>query len=135
MNVRVVFTGRQTADGETVHTTFTAAGTWEEVPGGRKLCYTEEKESAAVSMTVCGERVLLIRRGEITTHLILEQQKPHVCRCATPFGVWEMNARTVFLQTAFTAAGGALRARYTLETGGGDMEHEIEILVEEVPIC
>ncbi len=134
MNVRVVFNGKQTADGETAHTSFVAAGTLDLVPNGTKLCYTEEQD-ATVSVTVCGGQVLLMRRGETTTRLVLEQGKSHPCRVSTPFGVFEITARTVVLQTEFTAAGGVLRAQYTLDTGGGETQHELEILVEEVPTC
>ncbi len=130
MNVTVRFCNHQTTDGETTLTTIDAVGTLNTTKNGFKLCYTET-DGATVTVSVDDTRVLFIRKSGITTHLILEENKQHLCHCKTPYGEMTFPVDTHHLCTDLSACGGTIRAHYTMET----IINEIEILVEEVPTC
>lgn len=134
MKVSVRFSNRQTADGETTLTTIDAVGTLSATKNGIKLCYTET-DGATATVSVDDTRVLLIRQGEITTRLILEQNRQHLCRCKTPYGEMTFPVDTHQLSVDLSALGGTIRAHYTMGMGNDTIKNEIEILVEEVPTC
>lgn len=136
MKVTVRFSNRQTADGETAQTVLDALGTLQTTSNGIKLCYAEADETnATVTVSVCDNRILFIRQSEITTRLILEQNKQHLCHCKTPYGEMTFPVDTHQLSADFSAHCGTIRAHYTLVTGNETVKNEIEILVEEVPTC
>ena len=134
MNVTVHFCNRQTADGETIPTVLDATGTLNTTKNGFKLCYTEP-DGAAVTVSVDDTRILFIRKSEITTRLLLEENKQHLCHCQTPYGDMTFPADTHKLSAKISATGGAICAGYTMSMGNGTINNELEILVEEVPTC
>lgn len=134
MKVTVHFCNRQTADGETIPTALDAAGTLNTTKNGVKLCYTEP-DGATVTVSAADNRVLFIRRGEITTRLTLEEKKQHLCHCKTPYGEMTFPVDTHGLRADLSAGGGTICAHYTMTMGNDVIKNEIEILVEEVPTC
>ncbi len=134
MKVTVRFCNRQTADGETNLTTIDAVGRLTTTKNGVKLCYTET-DGATVTVSVDDNRILFIRQSEITTRLLLEQNKQHLCRCKTPYGEMTFPVDTHQLSVDLSAIGGTIRTVYTMVMGNGTIKNEIEILVEEVPTC
>ncbi len=134
MKVTVHFCNRQTADGETNLTTIDAKGTLNPTKNGFKLCYTEP-DGATVTISVADNRVLFTRQGEITTHLLLEEKKQHLCRCTTPYGEMTFPVDAHQLSADLSAVGGTIRTVYTMVMGNETINNEIEILVEEVPTC
>ncbi len=137
MDVRVSLRSVQRMDGETETTEMAAHGTLELLPEGARLCYTESPQDggAAVTVTVRGAQTVIERRGEISSQLLLEKDKRHLCRYETPYGRMILHAQAHRLAFSFEANTGILQAAYTLDINGGYTEQEIEIRIKEVSLC
>ena len=137
MKVQISLHSAQTIDGETDANDMTAYGTWERLPDGWRLCYTESEQDggASVTVTVCGGETVIERRGEISSRLRLQEGKRHECRYETPYGRMALHAeaKRIFFSDAEDTA--VLRAVYTLDLNGACTEQEIEFRIKEVSQC
>ena len=137
MKVRILLRSIQTENGETASSCLTARGTLDLTADGAKLCYTESEKDggAAVCITVCGNQTEIDRRGEVSSHLVLENGKTHPCPVQTPYGSFEVCATALALKFLFEKSDGLLVAEYTLDTNGADTRRRIEIRIKEVSPC
>lgn len=137
MDVQISLRSVQKMDGETETTELTANGTMERLPDGMRLCYTESMKDggAAVTVTVRGAQTILERRGEISSHMIVEEGKRHACRYETPYGRLNLHTQGKRLSFAVSGNTATLQAVYTLDMNGACTEQEIEFRIKEVSQC
>ena len=137
MEVHVSLCSVQHLDGEQTRTELTARGTLERSDDGVRLTYTEAPDDggAHVTVTVRGTQTVIERRGEISSRMILEQNKRHLCRYDTPYG--QLSLHTQATKVVFTDKGNTalLQAAYTLDMNGACTEQEIEFTIKEVSPC
>lgn len=132
MTVEVAFRAVQTIDDESTETVWTARGTVETTENGWHLFYTEPSEDGAdVSIMVRKKQVVIKRRGETVSRMILETGHRHLCRYDTPYGKLNLYTNT----TALTVTPTRIEAVYLLEMNGGYTTQEIEIAIKEVSEC
>ena len=104
----------------------------EETENGWHLCYKEPSEDGAdVSVTIRDKQVVIERRGETVSRMILEAGRRHLCRYDTPYGNLNLYTNTTVL--AVTPM--RIEAVYALEMNGGYTTQEIEIAIKEVSEC
>lgn len=137
MDVNVSLRSAQRMDGDTETTKMAARGTLELLPNGAKLRYTETAQDggAAVTVTVRDAQVVIERRGELSSQLLLEEGKRHPCRFETPYGRMILHTQAKRLAFSFEKSAGILQAVYTLDMSGACTEQEIEIRIKEVSQC
>ncbi len=135
MQVTVTLTAVQTVDTETERTEQVAQGQYECTADGFRLQYTEPPQedgtSAAVTVTVRGEQVVIERRGEMVSQLLLEEGKRHLCRYETPYGRLVLHTRT----SRLAVTEWSIHAVYALEMQQAHTDHEIKIRIKEVSQC
>ena len=134
MKVRISLRSTQTIDGETATSEMTAYGTWEPQSDGGQLRYVESAQDggALVTITVCGGEMVIERRGENSSRLLLEEGKRHVCRYETPYGNMTLYTEAKRLLFSDLKNAAILRAAYTLDINGACTEQEIEFRIKEV---
>lgn len=137
MEVSISLRSVQRMDLEEEVTELAALGTLELLSDRVKLYYTEAAQDggAVVTITVRGAQVVIERRGEISSQLLLEEGKRHVCRFETPYGRMVLHTQAKRLAFRFEKNAGTLQAAYTLDMNGGYTEQEIEIRIKEVSPC
>ncbi len=139
MNVTISFCSAQTVDDERTETAFTTTGVLEMTSDGKKLCYQEPPQEgvagADVTITVRGTKLLIERRGETTSQMILEKNKRHICRYDTPYGRLILYTIASYVAFDFQEGAGQLTARYTLDMNHAVTAQEIEIQMREVIPC
>ena len=134
MNVHVSLRLVQRIDGEQAETELTALGTLEHLEDGVRLTYTEAPDDggADVTVTARGAQLVIERRGEISSRMILEQDRRHLCRYDTPYGSLSLSTQAQKLLVADWGNTVLLQAVYTLDMNGACTEQEIEFRIKEV---
>lgn len=137
MDVSVSLRSVQRMDGDVQTTEMTAFGTLEQLSDGARLRYTESLQdgAAAVTVTVRSGQVVIERCGELSSQLLLEEGKRHLCRYETPYGRMILHAQAKRLAFSFSGTAGTLQAVYVLDMNGAYTEQEIEIGIKEVSQC
>ncbi len=131
MRAQITVKGIQHMDGETAETLQQAAGILRQSPGGMTLTYKQEDTVTVV--TVSSEQIIIERRGEYSSRLILETGKTHSCPYGTPYGSFMLGVTARKITNELQENGGRLTLAYELDMGSGmTTDHEIEILVKEV---
>lgn len=133
MRVSITIVGVQRADGEETRTETTAAGMLRFAGEQAILTYTERQEDGeriAVSVQCTDREVLVERRGAARSLLRLRLGERCVCNYGTPYGTFPITTHTHALQNAL-AADGTLTMAYTLEVGGGTIDHTLHLRVQE----
>ncbi len=130
MKVTVTVTNRQRMDGESAVTTLSAVGTWEN--GVLRYETTEEGVTDVTTLTVTPQKVVMERRGQLTSRLVFEPGLTHSCPYGTPYGQLELPVTTHRLKAALTAHGGTLALAYTLDAGGSLLENQLNLTIKEV---
>lgn len=135
MNVKVTVRSVQTMDGETEETVFETDGEYEKAENGARLSYRQTDENGTVNTVITvKETVCIERTGVLSSRLILEKDKPHLCPYGTPYGTFSLGVTAKEIQNFLTADGGTLRLVYRLDAGGAPIENDILITVKEVLI-
>ena len=110
----------------------TAPDTMELVTKGRlsrvgesyTLSYQESEltglEGTRTTLRIEGERVVMLREGELNTQMIFEEGQRHLSLYETPYGTMSIGVRTWSLFVEMDSSGGELEMDYAVE-----VEHSI----------
>lgn len=137
MDVCVSLRSVQKMDGDVETAEMTARGTLELSADGARLCYTESPQDggAAVTVTVRNAQIMIERRGEFSSNLLLEEGERHACRFDTPYGQMLLHTQAKHVSFSFAEHVGTLRAVYMLDMNGAYTEQDIKIGIKEVSQC
>lgn len=132
MRVTIQLTATQRLDGDSATERTTVNGTMEWRGQAVRLAYRDETQTDT-TVTVMSGRVIITRKGEFSSTLILEKDLLHLCPYATPYGEMTLGVTATAIVNRLNPNGGRLTFAYTLDMGGGmTTDHVIEILVKEV---
>lgn len=124
-NVTVTIRSLQRSAGEsqsmTRHTEGRLSGEGEEL----LLTYREGEDSglgkSLTTLRMEPGRVTLTRTGEVKTHMVFQEGKPHTSLYETPYGKLPMTIRTHRLEEKLSLAGGSIYLIYEIQLGGADV--------------
>ena len=126
----VTVCGTQYVDGESDRTEQRAVGTLESK--GQALCLSYADEESQTTLTVARDKIVIDRRGETASVMMLQAGITHLCDYQTPYGAFTLGVTAQRVDNRLTEHGGVLNAAYRLDMGGGSTQNEIEIIVKEV---
>ena len=122
MNERYMITviGEQTVEGEKDKIEVITAGDMRLTDSGVVITYPEYAESNAAvktdtTVTLDNGVLSIDRRGEMSSHLILEQGVRHECLYDTPMGQMFIGIFTDSIKTDLNEHGGEISASYRLD--------------------
>lgn len=88
-------------------------------------------EGSVTTLRVCDDKkVVMERKGEVNSQLIIEKDKKHFCRYGTPYGDFTIGVNASEIKSCLDENGGTLRFSYVLDINAsylGDFEIEIEV--------
>ena len=91
----------------------------EEEDGALVLTYEESEltglEGTRTTLRIEGERVVMLREGELNTQMIFEEGQRHLSLYATPYGTMSIGVRTWSLFIEMDSSGGELEMDYAVE--------------------
>lgn len=92
--------------------------------GGFLVSYQESEltglEGTRTTLRIEGERVVMLREGELNTQMIFEEGQRHLSLYETPYGTMSIGVRTWSLFVEMDSSGGELEMDYAVE-----VEHSI----------
>lgn len=134
--INVIITQETQGEKETIETT--TVGEYEQKDNKKFICYKEYSDTNPVTSveTVVeineGSVVKIKRKGEITTELVLEEGKRHICECHTIAGDMIIAISTNFVTDTLSAEGGYLKTEYEVDFGSGIVNlNKITINIKE----
>lgn len=130
MKMQITVVGTQHMDGEVDRTEQQAVGTIEK--NEQVLCLRYAGDDANTCLTVTADKLVIDRRGETSSTMILQTGLTHLCEYQTPYGALTLGVTAHRIENNLSENGGTLKAAYRLDMGGGAVENEIEIIVKEV---
>lgn len=99
-------------------------GQLHEEDGVLVLSYEESEltglEGTRTTLRIEGERVVMLREGELNTQMIFEEGQRHLSLYETPYGTMSIGVRTWSLFVEMDGSGGELEMDYAVE-----VEHSI----------
>jgi|InofroStandDraft_1065614.scaffolds.fasta_scaffold10637_4 uncharacterized beta-barrel protein YwiB (DUF1934 family) len=99
-------------------------GQLHEEDGVLVLSYEESEltglEGTRTTLRIEGERVVMLREGELNTQMIFEEGQRHLSLYETPYGTMSIGVRTWSLFVEMDSSGGELEMDYAVE-----VEHSI----------
>lgn len=101
------------------------------------IVYNEGEESgmrgSVTTLKICGgESVVLSRRGEYNSQMIIEKGARHLCHYETPYGGIMMGVSAEYISSALTERGGKLSFKYDVDINSSlATRNEIFIRVKE----
>ena len=91
----------------------------EEEDGALVLTYEESEltglEGTRTTLRIEGERVVMLREGELNTQMIFEEGQRHLSLYETPYGTMSIGVRTWSLFIEMDSSGGELEMDYAVE--------------------
>ena len=135
--VLVKVKGTQDVDGENAVIELTTEGTLREFQGDYILSYnddpTESGNKTKTQLTVQkGGTVILDRRGDLNSRLVITEGERNSCLYAIPQGSMTLGIYGKQVKSDMTASGGTVKMVYSIDMNLQPLsENEVEILVEE----
>ena len=132
--------GKYSSDNGVDSIELTTLGSFTKLNGKYYITYREQNDQSdatVTTVTVDGDnRVTLSRRGEITSHMLLEKGKRHLFHYKTSFAEFMLGLFANKISNSLNDDGGKLNFSYTLDINSGLIsENEIEINIKEANIC
>lgn len=94
-------------------------GQLHEEDGALVLSYEESEltglEGTRTTLRIEGERVVMLREGEMNTQMIFEEGQRHLSLYETPYGTMSIGVRTWSLYVQMDSSGGELEMDYAVE--------------------
>lgn len=82
------------------------------------------------------DKVTMLRSGTMTSQLVIERGKRHVCHYDGGGGVISLGVAADEIDSHLTASGGLLTFSYALDTGNSHLSHnKVKITVQEAEGC
>ena len=136
-NYIITVVGKQTVDGESDKIEVITEGDIRETGDKLVITYPEYPEDdpqkkTDTTVTLDGGILSIERKGEMSSHLILEQGKRHECLYQTPFGALPLTTNASRYHAALSAAGGQADVCYTLKAGSDCSSHRLTFTVTPV---
>ena len=137
MNITVAIKGIQRMDGEAADSYVFAEGTLEHLPHATRLTYTEKgtdgEGDAVTVLTVSPKHVIIRRRGDTSSCLILKKGERRENPYHTPYGTFSLGVTAHRIDWETREHGGRLLLSYSLDMNGSPAsENELEITFKEV---
>ncbi|MBQ6335727.1 MAG: DUF1934 domain-containing protein [Ruminococcus sp.] len=140
MNERYKITviGKQTVDGEQDKIEVFTSGDMEITDGKTVITYPEYAENnpnshTDTTVTLEGGVLSIDRKGEMSSHLLLEKGKRHECLYSTPMGQMFIGIFTDSLSSELDKHGGEIRASYQLDFNRSVVSYnEFYISIKEI---
>lgn len=133
---------RHVQDHEEDSSELMTTGLFEGTDDDYRITYAEQDEALKSCRTTLhvegGKRVTMVRTGESSTEIILDERNRHNCHYETPYGSFMLGVYTKQIVSNVNAAQGvgALAMRYTLDFNAANTtENELQILFKEVTSC
>lgn len=101
------------------------------------IVYSEGKESgmhgSVTTLKICGEEsVVLSRRGEYNSQMIIEKGARHLCHYDTPYGGIMMGVSAEYISNSLNVQGGKLSFKYDIDINSSlATRNEIFIRIKE----
>lgn len=135
--VLVKVKGTQGVDGENDVIELATEGTLREFEGDYIITYSEDptesgnKTKTQLTIQKCGT-VILDRRGDLNSRLIITEGERNNCLYAIPQGSLTLGIYGKEIKSSMTAHGGTLKMVYSIDMNLQPLsDNEVEILVEE----
>ena len=123
MDVLISIVGVQQLDGDSDTIELTTDGTLEPTADGYRLRYEETSvtglEGAMTTLHLAPGQVMLERSGSLTSLLVLEKGKRHLCHYDTGFGSLMVGVFAQSIHSDLTDSGGTLDVSYSLDINSG----------------
>ena len=123
MDVLISIVGVQQLDGDSDTIELTTDGTLEPTADGYRLRYEETSvtglEGAMTTLHIAPGQVMLERSGSLTSLLVLEKGKRHLCHYDTGFGSLMVGVFAQSIHSDLTDSGGTLDVSYSLDINSG----------------
>jgi len=133
-NAKIFIVSLQSADGETNSQKFATEGKFYLKNGNYYIVYEEHEEAGMwntnVFIKVSGETITIRRNGEVKSVMVYEIGKNTEFIYSTPYGNINIKIKTKDIIKELTEDGGIIKLSYSLFTGSGYSDNEIEIKVE-----
>lgn len=135
--VLVKVKGTQGVDGENAVIELTTEGTLREFEGDYIITYSEDPtESGSKTKTQLtiqkGGTVILDRRGDLNSRLIITEGERNSCLYAIPQGSMTLGIYGKLVRSNLTASGGTVKMVYSIDMNLAPLsDNEVEIFVEE----
>ena len=129
--------GTQTIDGESDSIEVITTGGYSREDGRISITYPEYSEEdpnirTDTTVTYDGSELCIERRGQMSSRLILEKGRRHLCLYDTPMGRMMIGIFTDSITTDMSDSGGEIRASYQLDFNNNVVSNnEFRITVEE----
>lgn len=137
-NIVLTIRDRHVQDSEEDSSELITTGVFEGTPDDYRIIYDEQDEalkSCRTTLHVEGnERITMVRTGESTAEIILEEHKRHNCHYTTPYGSFMLGvyAKQIASRVLPDEGCGALVFRYTLDfNAANSTENELHILFKK----
>ena len=140
-DVIISIKGMQTYEGSDPDTIeLVTQGRLERDGQGYTLSYQESEltglDGTLTTFQVEGERVTLMRVGEVNSQMVFEQGRRHLSMYNTPYGAMAIGINTRHLQTSLDERGGKIEIDYALEIDHAIAGHNLfRIEVKEAQGC
>ena len=136
MDVLISITGVQSAGGESDTVELTTEGLMEPLDDGWLLRYEESEATGMAGVTtelrVGRSGVVLERTGAMSSLLVLEKGKRHLCRYETGYGPLMLGIYTKEIDNRLKDDGGELYFHYTMDVGQGEPYlHDVRLTVRQ----
>jgi len=134
--VIISITDKHGIDGVSEAAEMTTVGTLTGSGDNYALEYREQDEEMKNSVTTLRvenkSRVLVTRRGDYPTQLVIEKDKRHNCHYSTPIGEMMMGVFAREITSRMTPGGGELKMNFTIDFNSGMVSvNEMKITVRE----
>ena len=129
--------GTQTIDGESDSIEVITTGGYSREDGRISITYPEYSEEdpnirTDTTVTYDGSELCIERRGQMSSRLILEKGRRHLCLYDTPMGRMMIGIFTDSITTDMSDSGGEIRASYQLDFNNNVVSNnEFRITIKE----
>jgi uncharacterized beta-barrel protein YwiB (DUF1934 family) len=113
---------------------FVTNGIFEIKPDKYLIRYNESDitgyENTKTTLEIKNNTIMMIRKGQINTHMMFEKSKKHICHYDTGIGIMNMGINTKSLDTQLDKSGGSVYIKYSIDinnTHAGDNTLEISL--------
>ena len=133
-DVSIRLLSRQNDGSDTEETELWWLGTLEMTEGGYIISYEETEATGFEGSTTSLEffdsnKVVMNRRGNVVSNLVIEMGKKHHCAYGTPYGEFMVGINATSIKSTVGADGGLLEFHYVIDVNSsyvGDFDVKIE---------
>ena len=134
--VLIHITDKHSFGGEKIASELTTVGTLQGSGDAYCIAYTETDDDFQEYSTTLeleeGRRIVMTRKGQYNTQMIMEKDKCYHCYYCTPHGDISMGVYTKALHSSMKNNGGQLNFRYTIDYNSGYITtSELTVTVKE----